>query len=153
MLDEIIHFLVGAADGIRVVDGDVGGADHDLVEKREDEHDAAILVLEEELVVADGLAQFGIVQDQVRAFGRADVMGLQAQVRLECVDPRPGGVDDQLRLDVVRSGRLTSSRRVTVFPSMPDKADVVQGAGMWPSASASSTSSRVRRSGERMRPS
>ena len=72
-LEEIINFRFGAACFVGILDGDIRSANDDLVKQGEDEHDAPILVLKEELVLADSGSQFGVIENQVRTFGPADI--------------------------------------------------------------------------------
>ena len=92
---KVIHFLFSTTHRVGILDGQVGSADHDLIEEREDQHDPSILVLKEKFVVADGLAQFGVIEHQVRAFGGANIMRWQAQAPVRSIDPGTGRVDHQ----------------------------------------------------------
>src|SRR5688572_29229415 len=98
--DKIIDLFCGAAGLIGVFDWNIRGANNELVVERENQHNAAIAVFEEKLAFADGPAQFGMLQHQVRAFGPANITAGEAQAGIDGVDPRAGSVDDQARSKV-----------------------------------------------------
>jgi len=75
---EVFDLFVGAERFIRILDLQVRGPDQEAVVKREDQHDAAILVLEEKLVIADHLTQFGVIEYKMRAFRPANEAGGQS---------------------------------------------------------------------------
>ena len=45
---QVVDFGVGGDRFIGIVEADVGGADHDAVKKWQDQHDAAVVILEED---------------------------------------------------------------------------------------------------------
>ena len=97
---DVVDLFIGAAGFFRILDVDIRRADHDLVFIGVDEHDAPVEILKEELMIANGRPQFGIVDDQVRAFGAADEAGWQAHRLVGKVDPGSGGVNHDLRLHI-----------------------------------------------------
>ncbi len=66
----------------------------------EDQDDPAIKIFKEDLVAADRLPEFGMVNDQMGTLGAADQPGLGAKLLIDKIDPWPPGIDDDLRLNV-----------------------------------------------------
>ena len=93
--DEIIHFFIGAARFIGIIDLDVGGADQDFVEQRKEQHNSPILIFKKEFISIDRGTQFRIIHDNMRTFCTAYIPRGQTEVVISKVDPRASRIDHQ----------------------------------------------------------
>ena len=123
-LQKVIDLLVGAAYFIGIVHRDVRRPDQHVVVQRKDQHNAPIFILEKELMVANGLSQFLMADDKMGAFRPADIPAREAQLAVRKIDPRAGGVDDQLRLHIVCIVGDLVAEDDGIFTA-PDHADII----------------------------
>ena len=123
---QVIDLGVSDASLIGIVDADIGGADHDAIEEGQDQHDAAIVVFEEDLAVARCRQQLRLIEDEVRAFCPADeALPASANIFIDEVDPGTGGIDDHSWLDpIFRAAEFIAQDDALTVAG--DGADVVQ---------------------------
>ena len=67
--------------------------------QRKENADAAVFVFVEELLTGRGREQFGMIDDEVRAFGATDETRWLAEGGVGKINPRTGGVDHDTRSD------------------------------------------------------
>ena len=69
---QILNFGIRCQRLVGIVNANIGRADQHAIEERQNQHDAAVVIFEEEFAFARRLEQVGIIQDQVRALCAAD---------------------------------------------------------------------------------
>ena len=128
-VEEVVDLLLGAHRGLPHVVLEVGRADHHAALERVDEHDAAVLVLEEDLPSGCRREQLGVVEHDVRALGAAHERRRAAEVGVREVGPGAGGVDH----DVGGDGELLAGEAVAhphAVGAEADRREVVRRAGV-----------------------
>ncbi len=133
-LEEVVDLLLRAHGRLARIRVDVGRSDHHPPLERVDQHDAAVVVLEEQLPAPGRLQQFGVVEHDMRALGAAHVAGGHAEGLVGHVGPWPRRVDHDLRAH----GELVAADGVAQLhlgtggagPRHPGRLDVVRGAAV-----------------------
>ena len=97
---DIVNLLVADDRVIGIIDTNIGSADHHTPQVGQDQHDASVVVLEEDFAITRGCQQTGMIQHQVRPFGAADKTPfVPSQAPIDKIDPGSRGINYDFGLD------------------------------------------------------
>ena len=118
-LEEVVDLVLGAHGGLAHVVLEVGRADQHAALERVDEHDAAVLVLEEDLASAGRGEQLGVVEHDVRALRAAHERGSRGRAPAFVRSVQGPEVLTTTSAAIANSSPVSPSRTRTPSASMP----------------------------------
>ncbi len=126
--DEVLDLLIRADCRNRHVGFEVGRAHHDLALQRVDEHDPAVVVLEEHLATLARVEERRVVEHDVGPFRASHVLGATTDCLVRQVRPGAGRIDDHLGRDHELGARHAIAHENAAVPRS-DRFHVVGRAG------------------------